>query len=81
MMLIHQGLIGKKWEFQIRVYKGAGHLIEPPYSAFCFASYHRSFSFVLAWGGELKSHTEAQEDSWNEILNFIKKHLGTKSNL
>ncbi|RXG58628.1 Acyl-coenzyme A amino acid N-acyltransferase 1 [Armadillidium vulgare] len=62
-------------DMSICSYKGAGHLLEPPYSPLCFSSYHKVYDIVLLYGGEIKKHTEAQEKSWVEILNVIKENL------
>ena len=61
-------------------YPGAGHLIEPPYTPHCYASYTRNMGewsgdFSLVWGGDMKCHARAQEDSWPKILAFLKKNI------
>ncbi|XP_039200183.1 bile acid-CoA:amino acid N-acyltransferase-like isoform X2 [Crotalus tigris] len=61
-------------------YPGAGHLIEPPGSPVCFAYPLRFSPLPIQWGGEVKPHAKAQEHSWNEILNFLKFHLGPLQN-
>ncbi|MCL4121311.1 UNVERIFIED_CONTAM: hypothetical protein GTU68_000956 [Idotea baltica] len=73
--------VGKGGNCEIHVYKGAGHLIEPPYSSFCPASYHKVIDFVLAWGGELKAHAQAQEEAWIHMLAFLNKQLRTQAKL
>ena len=60
-------------------YPGAGHLIEPPYTPHCSASFMKlglspEIGF-LAWGGEPVGHAYAQEDSWLKILEFLRKNL------
>lgn len=30
---------------------------------------------ILLWGGQVKPHSEAQEDSWRKILSFLRHHL------
>ncbi|KAL1776794.1 bile acid-CoA:amino :amino acid N-acyltransferase [Sigmodon hispidus] len=65
---------GKK-NWTLLSYPGAGHLIEPPYSPLCSSS---RIPFVipnLSWGGQVIPHAAAQEHSWKEIQNFLKKHL------
>ena len=52
--------------------KGTGHLIEPPYQPFCYASFHFITSCNIAWGGTAEYHTLAQEDSWKEIIGFFR---------
>ncbi|XP_034276120.1 bile acid-CoA:amino acid N-acyltransferase isoform X3 [Pantherophis guttatus] len=61
-------------------YPGAGHLIEPPGSPVCYAYPLRFSLFPVRWGGEVKPHAKAQEHSWNEILIFLKFHLGPIQN-
>ncbi|XP_071770141.2 peroxisomal succinyl-coenzyme A thioesterase-like [Centroberyx gerrardi] len=60
-------------------YHNAGHLIEPPYTPLSNASnfivQHRKQKVVLLWGGETKPHADAQEDSWEKILAFLRQHL------
>ena len=61
-------------------YPEAGHIIEPPYSPLCYASYNRATENLwggpyLVWGGEMKAHARAQEDAWPKILSFLQKHL------
>ncbi|XP_071370989.1 peroxisomal succinyl-coenzyme A thioesterase-like [Centroberyx affinis] len=60
-------------------YHNAGHLIEPPYTPLTNASnflvYHTKQKVVLLWGGETKPHADAQEDSWEKILAFLRQHL------
>lgn len=62
-------------------YPGAGHLIEPPYSPFCFMSWHSVMGQPMCWGGDPMAHAAAQEHSWKEIQKFFRQHLlqsGTK---
>ncbi|XP_007431472.1 bile acid-CoA:amino acid N-acyltransferase isoform X1 [Python bivittatus] len=61
-------------------YPGAGHQIEPPGSPVCYAYPVRFYPLPFQWGGEMKPHAKAQEDSWNEIQNFLKLHLGPVQN-
>lgn len=56
-------------------YPGAGHLIEPPYSPFCLASWQSILGRPLLWGGDPAAHAAAQEDSWREIQKFFRQHL------
>ncbi|XP_074053717.1 acyl-coenzyme A amino acid N-acyltransferase 1-like [Macrotis lagotis] len=60
-------------------YPGAGHLIEPPYSPLCFASWNPFFSRPLLWGGDSGYHAVAQEHSWKEIQKFFRCHLTPSS--
>lgn len=56
-------------------YPGAGHLIEPPYSPCCFASWTSDWANSLLWGGDSIAHAAAQEHSWREIQKFFRQHL------
>nr|XP_048276478.1 acyl-coenzyme A amino acid N-acyltransferase 2-like isoform X2 [Myodes glareolus] len=56
-------------------YPGAGHLIEPPYSPCCFASWTSDSANPLLWGGDSIAHAAAQEHSWREIQKFFRQHL------
>ncbi|XP_051842603.1 bile acid-CoA:amino acid N-acyltransferase [Antechinus flavipes] len=60
-------------------YPGAGHLIEPPYSPLCLASWNPSIVRPVLWGGETIPHAEAQEHSWKESLKFLRYHLSPAS--
>ncbi|XP_014674582.1 PREDICTED: acyl-coenzyme A amino acid N-acyltransferase 1-like [Priapulus caudatus] len=64
-----------KHNYEMCVYPGAGHLVEPPYSPLCTASYHATMGLQMAWGGELKAHSFAQENSWRKIQQFLRKNL------
>lgn len=67
---------------RILAYPGAGHLIEPPYSPLCYASWSPGFPFPLLWGGEAVAHAAAQEHAWAELQKFLRQQLtDTKSKL
>uniref|UniRef100_A0A8C6WSA7 Acyl-CoA thioesterase 15 n=1 Tax=Neogobius melanostomus TaxID=47308 RepID=A0A8C6WSA7_9GOBI len=59
-------------------YPGAGHLIEVPYAphfrvtAFMQAKEQK---VMIVWGGQTKPHSDAQEDSWQKILDYLQLHL------
>ncbi|XP_076996453.1 acyl-coenzyme A amino acid N-acyltransferase 2-like isoform X2 [Tamandua tetradactyla] len=57
------------------VYPGAGHLIEPPYSPLCYASWSPGFTSPLLWGGDPVAHAAAQEHAWGEVQKFFRQHL------
>ncbi|KAJ8308871.1 hypothetical protein KUTeg_013745 [Tegillarca granosa] len=65
----------KKHKITLVEYPGAGHLLEPPYSPLCRASYVSLYGFTEVWGGQMKEHAIAQEDSWSRILSFFKLNL------
>lgn len=59
-------------------YPGAGHLIEVPYAPHfrvtTFMKRHDQ-KVMLVWGGQTKPHSDAQEESWPKILDFLEHHL------
>lgn len=61
--------------FQIKSYKGAGHLIEPPFTPLCRMSYHKSYEAKFLWGGYPEPHAYAQEDSWRRILQHLHRYI------
>ncbi|XP_063816382.1 acyl-coenzyme A amino acid N-acyltransferase 2-like isoform X2 [Pseudophryne corroboree] len=65
---------GKK-DVYMQCYPGAGHLIEPPGSPFCPVSQYPFLPLPLMWGGELLPHCRAQEDSWREIQDFLRRNI------
>ncbi|XP_029282922.1 acyl-coenzyme A thioesterase 4-like [Cottoperca gobio] len=64
----------------VLTYKNAGHLIEPAFSPFSRSSAFKSITavsqkMVVLWGGEMVTHSRAQEDSWRKTLVFLKENL------
>ena len=77
---------GKEHLCSILRYPEAGHLIEPPYTPHCYASFSGisakwTGDNYLVWGGEMNAHAKAQEDAWPKILNFLRRNLQHSSNL
>jgi len=78
---------GKEHMCSILRYPGAGHLIEPPYSPLCYSSFNPVTGLIFGnpytvWGGEIKTHAQAQEDSWPKVLVFLRKNIAqTKARL
>uniref|UniRef100_F6VDE1 BAAT/Acyl-CoA thioester hydrolase C-terminal domain-containing protein n=1 Tax=Ciona intestinalis TaxID=7719 RepID=F6VDE1_CIOIN len=62
-------------DYKILRYPGTGHLLDPPYSAPCIVAKFELMNAVCAWGGTTKPHAKAQEDSWNEIMSFLRLKL------
>ncbi|XP_033895212.1 acyl-coenzyme A thioesterase 1-like isoform X1 [Acipenser ruthenus] len=60
---------------EVVVYPGAGHYLEPPYFPHCPSSLHLLVGLPVVWGGEPRSHGEAQVDLWGRIQAFFIKHL------
>ena len=77
---------GKEHLCSILCYPEAGHLIEPPYTPHCYASFSSVTSEwtgddYLVWGGEMSAHAKAQEDTWPKILSFLRRNLQHSSRL
>ncbi|XP_063072727.1 acyl-coenzyme A amino acid N-acyltransferase 1-like [Engraulis encrasicolus] len=68
---------GKSHLFTRLPYRGAGHLIEPPYTPNARVSLWttKPQKLMTLWGGNLADHAAAQEDSWQRILGFLRHHL------
>ncbi|XP_013404572.1 acyl-coenzyme A amino acid N-acyltransferase 1 isoform X2 [Lingula anatina] len=62
-------------DYEIHVYDGAGHLIEPPYAPHCKTSYHKVLGTIIAWGGDAQAHIKAEVHHWKRTLEFFRKHL------
>lgn len=56
-------------------YFGAGHLLEPPYMPLCRVAYAKLVGCPVIYGGEMRSHAEAQDHAWQETLNFFWQRL------
>ncbi|KAM3938318.1 acyl-coenzyme A amino acid N-acyltransferase 1-like [Leptodactylus fuscus] len=65
---------GKK-DVYLQCYPGAGHLIEPPGFPYCPATQSIFFPLPFAWGGELLAHCRAQETSWKQIQEFLRRNI------
>lgn len=72
-------------------YPGAGHILEPPYGAHVYHSYHRHtpmmsedgtgrvMGVTILWGGNARDTCHAQEDLWARTLTFFTKHVRDNS--
>ena len=56
----------------VKIYPGAGHLLEPPYTPLCRSVYHGVMDQYVVYGGEARLHAAAQEDMWRSLLQFFK---------
>uniref|UniRef100_H2ZLA9 BAAT/Acyl-CoA thioester hydrolase C-terminal domain-containing protein n=1 Tax=Ciona savignyi TaxID=51511 RepID=H2ZLA9_CIOSA len=65
--------------YKIMRYPGAGHLLDPPYSAFCRVANFALINTITDFGGSTLQHSRAQEHSWNKILSFLHFHLNSAS--
>ncbi|XP_067895592.1 acyl-coenzyme A thioesterase 1-like [Heterodontus francisci] len=70
-----------KDNYELIVYPETGHLLEPSYFPFCYASFHRLVGQPVVWGGKMKPHSLAQIDMWPKIQAFLRKHLDHQSKL
>ncbi|XP_060081589.1 acyl-coenzyme A thioesterase 5-like [Ylistrum balloti] len=64
-----------KHKMELVVYKGTGHMIEPPYTPVTSLSYHKVFRMTFVIGGVREQHARAQEDAWKRIQTFFRTHL------
>ncbi|XP_019203032.2 LOW QUALITY PROTEIN: acyl-coenzyme A thioesterase 1 [Oreochromis niloticus] len=64
-----------KENFESVSYRGAGHLLEPPYEPFCPSSAHGILRYLSSWGGQPKAHTAAEVQLWKKIQEFFRTHL------
>lgn len=64
-----------KHDCLVESYPGTGHLLEPPYSPHCYASFQHTFMSAICWGGSCKYHTLGQERAWEKMQNFLWYHL------
>ena len=55
----------------LKLYPGAGHLLEPPYMPLCRLGYHNLVDLCLVYGGEPRLHAQAQKDMWRSVLEFF----------
>ena len=76
--------VGKGHLCTILRYPGAGHVIEPPYTPHCYSQFDPVVREIydnphVVWGGESKANAQAQEDSWSNILAFLRKNIAQTS--
>lgn len=64
-----------KNNYNMVTYPTAGHFMEIPYMPHYPSGFHAAVGQVVAFGGEPKSHADAQVDAWGEIQSFLKLHL------
>ncbi|XP_064095107.1 acyl-coenzyme A thioesterase 5-like isoform X2 [Macrobrachium nipponense] len=80
-----------KTNYEVVIYPGAGHLIEPPYGPLIYQSYHRYLPVTdeegmekmigqrILWGGHAEGTCKAQEDLWLRMRKFITRHVQDES--
>ncbi|XP_038075961.1 bile acid-CoA:amino acid N-acyltransferase-like [Patiria miniata] len=66
-----------KTNYELLSYKGAGHLLEPPFQPAGRGIYNAPLDHVLDFGGEMKAHAHACQDVWSKTLSFLRRHLMT----
>ncbi|KAB7506096.1 Acyl-coenzyme A thioesterase 4 [Armadillidium nasatum] len=64
-----------KTNYELIIYDGAGHLVEPCYAPFSSATFHKMGNCNLFYGGNVKDHSAAQVDSWRRIIELFKRVL------
>ena len=67
--------VGKGFLCTVLRFPGAGHMIDPPYSPLCYASYNKYSKQYIVWGGETKCHALCQEIYWKRSLNFLQQNV------
>ncbi|XP_066963980.1 acyl-coenzyme A thioesterase 1-like [Macrobrachium rosenbergii] len=67
-----------KQDYKVESYPGAGHLLDPPYSPHCYASFEHSYMAAICWGGTAKYQAIAQVKAWKDIKRFFLYHLKEK---
>ena len=60
---------------QLFLYKGAGHVIDPPYTPHIESRWLKGLKKAVFYGGSVDNHAKAQEAAWNEILLFFRLNL------
>ncbi|XP_068203081.1 acyl-coenzyme A thioesterase 1-like [Palaemon carinicauda] len=65
-------------DYRVESFPGTGHLIEPPFSPHCYASFQHTFMSAICWGGSAKYHTLGQEKAWKKMQDFLWHHLVEK---
>ena len=64
-----------KYGYHVESFPGTGHLLEPPYSPHCYASFQHTFMTSITWGGSAKHHIAGQENAWKVMQKFLWHHL------
>ncbi|GFR70430.1 acyl-coenzyme A thioesterase 1 [Elysia marginata] len=65
----------KQKDIQVVQYKGAGHLLEPPYNPLCRSSLNKGIGLKMKWGGQPREHAHAQVDAWRRTLSFFRDNI------
>ncbi|XP_068211021.1 acyl-coenzyme A thioesterase 1-like isoform X2 [Palaemon carinicauda] len=66
-------------DYRVESFIGTGHLLEPPFSPHCYASFFHSYMNAIIWGGSAKYHTLGQERAWKMMRDFLWYHLVEKA--
>ena len=59
----------------VKIYPGAGHMLDPPFTPLCRSVYHKWRGEPILCGGDVRLHATAQQSSWTEILKFLYQHF------
>nr|XP_046229577.1 acyl-coenzyme A thioesterase 1 [Scatophagus argus]XP_046229578.1 acyl-coenzyme A thioesterase 1 [Scatophagus argus] len=68
-----------KESFEVVTYPKAGHFLEVPHMPYCPSGFHAAVGCNVVFGGEPKTHCDAQLDLWERVQQFFKSHLDSKS--
>eukprot|EP00112_Aurelia_sp_Birch-Aquarium-sp1_P005727 Seg1649.4 transcript_id=Seg1649.4/GoldUCD/mRNA.D3Y31 product="Bile acid-CoA:amino acid N-acyltransferase" protein_id=Seg1649.4/GoldUCD/D3Y31 len=74
-MLERMDKYGRGDQIEVIIYPKAGHLLEPPHMPHCPNAFHKTYGYVMSWGGEPKHHARAQEDAWLQTLKFLQNNI------
>uniref|UniRef100_A0A8C3CUY4 BAAT/Acyl-CoA thioester hydrolase C-terminal domain-containing protein n=1 Tax=Cairina moschata TaxID=8855 RepID=A0A8C3CUY4_CAIMO len=67
-----------KENFQILIYPGVGHCLDPPFFPLYPIGNHPVFQRRAVLGGELMAYSKAQVHAWPQIQAFFHKYLNDK---
>ena len=60
----------------LKLYPGAGHILDPPFMPLCKTVYHQAYGLALGYGGERRLHAKAQQQAWKDILEYLGDTFG-----
>ena len=59
----------------VKLYPGAGHILYPPYTPLCLSAYNPFLGCPIVFGGDVRQHAVAQQNSWQCILNVLNQNF------
>ena len=63
----------------LKLYPGAGHSLDPPFTPLCRTVYHPKYQLALVYGGERRLHAKAQQQAWRDILEYFSESFGNST--